>query len=337
MKNKVLFLINPISGIGKQKTVETAVQTQIDHEKIEVEIAYTQYAGHARELAADAVGKFDVVVAVGGDGTVNEAGSSLVNTTTALAIIPTGSGNGLARYLDIPLKVNKAVQVINHMELRAIDTLKVNDLVSLNVAGIGFDGHISHKFAKLKNRGPAGYVRLITREYTNYKSSTYRIEVDGNAYELPAFMLTFANSSQWGNNIHIAPQAKIDDGLIDVCIIKEFPVYEGPSLLISILDQSLDQRRYDVVTQAKDIVIESDNKLVGHVDGEPVDLGKKARINIHPLSLRVLVPPADFRRYSFDPINDLKELLPPIPPLPSISGISRNLMGGGKDIEPDEK
>ncbi|WP_439184499.1 diacylglycerol/lipid kinase family protein [Carboxylicivirga taeanensis] len=317
-KHRVLFLINPISGIGKQRTVEKAVEDEIDRKSIEFDIAYTEYAGHARELAKKAVGNYDVVVAVGGDGTVNEVGSSLINTTTALAIIPTGSGNGLARYLDIPLRVSRALQVINHMQKKDIDTLKVNGQVSLNVAGIGFDGHISHQFAKEKNRGPAGYVKLITREYARYKSSVYRISIDGKTYELPAFMITFANSSQWGNNIHIAPQAKIDDGLIDVCIIKEFPIYDGPSLLISILDQSVDQRRYDVVTRAKNITIESDSELVGHLDGEPVDLGRRAEINIQPLSLRVVVPPKDFRKNLLDPFMELKELLPPIPNLTTL-------------------
>jgi len=328
MKTRVLFLINPISGIGKQKTVENAVQNAIDHRKIEVEIAYTQYAGHARELARAAVGKYAVVVAVGGDGTVNEVGASLVNTTTALAIIPTGSGNGLARFLDIPLRVTRAIQIINQMEVRDIDTLCVDGQVSLNVAGIGFDAHISHLFAKQKNRGPAAYVKLISKEYAKYKSSIYKITIDDKTYQLPAFMITFANSSQWGNNIHIAPQAKIDDGLIDVCIIKEFPIYEGPSLLISILDQSLDQRKYDVVTQAKHIIIECADGLLGHLDGEPVSFGETAEIKIHPLSLRVIVPPKDFRKNLLEPLIELKEMLPPLPSLPNMS---KGLLNSNKD------
>ena len=162
------------------------------------------------------------------------------------------------------------------------------------------------------------YVKLITKEYAKYKSSTYTITIDGKAYQLPAFMITFANSSQWGNNIHIAPQAKIDDGLIDVCIIKEFPIYDGPSLLISILDQSVDQRRYDVMTQAKHIEIECEEGLLGHLDGEPVNLGNKAEIKIYPLSLRVVVPPKDLRKNLLEPLKELKELLPPLPSLPNM-------------------
>ncbi|WP_430810897.1 MULTISPECIES: diacylglycerol/lipid kinase family protein [unclassified Carboxylicivirga] len=332
-KHRVLFIINPISGIGKQRTVEKAVEGEIDHQRIDFDIAYTDYAGHARELSKAAIGQYDVVVAVGGDGTVNEVGSALVNTTTAMAIIPTGSGNGLARYLDIPLRVNRALQVINRMEMRDIDTLRVNNQISLNVAGIGFDGHISHEFAKQKHRGPATYVKLITKEYAKYKSAVYRISIDGTTYELPAFMITLANSSQWGNNIHIAPQAKIDDGLIDVCIIKEFPIYDGPSLLISILDQSVDQRRYDVVTKARQIIIEGDQALVGHVDGEPADLGKRAVVEIHPLSLRVIVPPKDFRKNLLEPLKELKELLPPMPTLGGLPVLPKGFLPGSSKNE----
>ena len=215
MKQRILFLINPISGIGKQKTVEKIIEKELNPDRIKYEIAYTQYRRHAHELSKEAVGKFDAVVAVGGDGTVNEVGSALINTDTALAIIPTGSGNGLARYLDIPIRVNKAMQVINEMTTKKIDSVLINDYVSLNVAGIGFDGHISHCFADLKSRGPLAYLRLINKEFIKYQSETYHITIEDKTYEVPAFLISFANSSQWGNNIQIAPGAKIDDGLID--------------------------------------------------------------------------------------------------------------------------
>ena len=317
MKKRVLFLINPVSGIGRQKTIEKLIEKQIDHEKLQVEIAYTQYRGHARELSAAASGKFDVVVAVGGDGTVNEVGSALINSSTALAIVPTGSGNGLARYLEIPLKINWAVQMINMMQLKKIDTLSVNKHISLNVAGIGFDAFISHRFADQKQRGPMAYMKLITREFSSYKSSNYRIAIDGEPHDLSAFLISFANSSQWGNNIHIAPGAKIDDGLINVCVIREFPKYSAPALLISLLDQSLDQSRYDVIRKARRISIESEDELMGHADGEPIVLGTKAEIKINPLSLKVVVPPADFRRNMLlEPFKDIKDMLPPMPQFP---------------------
>ncbi|MCU4166611.1 diacylglycerol/lipid kinase family protein [Carboxylicivirga caseinilyticus] len=328
MKKRILFLINPISGIGKQKTVENLLEKDFDTEKGEYEIQYTQYRGHAHELAKAAIGKFNAVVAVGGDGTVNEVGSALINTKTALAIIPTGSGNGLARYLQIPLRINRAIQAINLMKLKTIDTLSVNGQVSLNVAGIGFDAFISHKFANIKERGPLAYMKLIPKEFANYKSQTYTITIEGERYKLPAFLLSFANSSQWGNNVHIAPQAKIDDGLIDVCIIKDFPKITAPALLISLLDQSLDQRPYDVITRAKNIVIECDEPMLGHLDGEPIQLGQKAEIEIKPLSLKVVVPPADFNKNILtDPLNSLKDLIPPLPHIPNLPHLPKGLLG----------
>ncbi len=331
MKN-VLFLINPISGIGKQKTVELIVEKEFDHDNLDYEIKYTEYKGHAHELAKEAIGKFNVVVAVGGDGTVNEVGSALINSSTALAIIPTGSGNGLARYLDIPLRINRAIQVINLMHLKKIDTLNVNGQVSLNVAGIGFDAFISHRFAEITERGPLAYMKMIPKEFANYESMTYTINIDGERYKLPAFLISFANSSQWGNDVHIAPQAKIDDGLIDVCIIKEFPKYTAPALLISLLDQSIDQRPYDVVTRAKHIIIESKEEMLGHLDGEPINLGNKAEIKIKPLSLKVITPPDNFRRNALlEPLKPLKDLLPPLPPLPNLPQMPKGFLGNNKD------
>ncbi|MCU4177395.1 diacylglycerol/lipid kinase family protein [Carboxylicivirga sp. N1Y90] len=325
MKKRILFLINPISGIGKQRTVEQLVEKEIDSDNLDVEIQYTEYQGHAHELASEAVGKFDVVVAVGGDGTVNEVGSALINTSVAMAIIPTGSGNGLARYLDIPLRINRAIQVINLMNFKKIDTLSVNGRVSLNVAGIGFDAFISHRFANIKERGPIAYMKMIPKEFANYSSLTYTITIDDEVYQLPAFLLSFANSSQWGNDVHIAPQAKIDDGLIDVCIIKEFPKFAAPALLISLLDQSLDQRPYDVITQARKIIIECEENMLGHLDGEPLDLGNKAEIKIKPLSLKVVIPPDNFRRNALlEPFKPLKDILPP---LPNISQLPKGLLG----------
>lgn len=325
MKKRVLFLINPVSGIGRQKTIEGLIEKQIDHELLDVEVAYTQYRGHARELSAEASGKYDVVVAVGGDGTVNEVGSALIDSSTALAIIPTGSGNGLARYLEVPLKINWAVQLINEMHVKKIDTLCVNEFVSLNVAGIGFDAFISHRFADKKQRGPMAYMKLITKEFAKYQSSTYKISIDGEQHQLNAFLMSFANSSQWGNNIHIAPGAKIDDGLIDVCVIREFPKYSAPALLISLLDQSLDQSRYDVIRKARHIVIESEEELMGHVDGEPIQLGNKAVIKINPLSLKVVVPPSDFRRnLLLEPLKDIKDKFPPLSQIP---GFPKGFMG----------
>ncbi len=306
MTKRVLFLINPISGIGKQKTIEKYIDLELDKTRINVDISYTQYKAHARELAADAVGKYDAVVAVGGDGTVNEVASRLVGTDTALAIIPTGSGNGLARFLKIPLRLSKAIQSLNDFKIRKIDTLKVNQYCCVNVAGIGFDAHISHHFEGKKIRGPLGYLQLIAGEFATYKPDYYQLNIDGHIYKRRAFLVSFANSSQYGNNIHIAPNAKIDDGLIDVSIINEFPKIETPVMLLSLLDKSIHKHDKDEIILAKDIVINHSSSILAHIDGEPVDLGNEARVKILPLSLNVVVPTAKMEDKSiFEPLKDI--------------------------------
>jgi YegS/Rv2252/BmrU family lipid kinase len=312
MINKVLFLINPVSGIGKQKTVEKYIETELDGTQVSVDISYTKYKAHARELAGEAVGKYDAVVAVGGDGTVNEVASKLIGTNTALAIVPTGSGNGLARFLNIPLRVKEAIQLLNNCTIKKIDSLTVNQYCCVNVAGIGFDAHISHHFEGKKMRGPLGYLQLIAMEYANYKPEIYHLKIDDQLYRRKAFLVSFANSSQYGNNIHIAPQAKIDDGLIDVSIIHDFPMINAPTMILSLLEKSINTNEYDEVVKAKKIIIEHEKEMMAHIDGEPVILGKRAAIEIKPASLNVIVPPHTIGESSiFDPfIEPFKDLIP---------------------------
>ena len=308
MTKRILFLINPVSGIGKQKTIEKFIDTEIDAQKISADISYTEYKAHARELAGEAVGKYDAVVAVGGDGTVNEVACKLVGTDTALAIIPTGSGNGLARFMQIPMRINKAVQCLNYFIEKKIDTMKINQFCSVNVAGIGFDAHISHNFEGKSLRGPLGYLQLITTEFAGYQSDTYHLNIDGKDYERKAFLVSFANSSQYGNNIHIAPNAKIDDGIIDVSIIHDFPKINAPGMIFSLLDKSINKNDNDEVVRAKKIIIEHPNELRAHIDGEPVFLGNKAVIKIKPLSLKVIIPPDHLIENSI--LDPIKEIIP---------------------------
>ncbi len=282
--------MNPTSGVGKQKTIERYIESEIDLDSLHVDISYTEYRAHARELAGDAVGKYDAVVAVGGDGTVNEVASRLIDTDTALAIIPTGSGNGLARHLHVPLKMKRAFQSLNKFQTRKIDTIKINQFCCVNVAGVGFDAHISHEFEGRKLRGPLGYLQLIMAELSKYKSTPYHLVIDDKDYDRKAFLISFANSSQWGNNIYIAPDAKIDDGLIDVRIINDFPKIATPAMVFSLLDKSYDFEK-DELVKAKKIVIHHSHELRAHIDGEPIVLPPDVEISIKPLSLNVIVPP----------------------------------------------
>ena len=296
MTKSALYIINPASGMGRQKDIKKIIREETDEHHWNAEIVFSKKPEHAARLSREAAGKYDVVAAVGGDGTVNEIGKELIGSSTTLGIIPAGSGNGLARFLQMPFKAGKAVQVIQQGYSKDIDVIKLNDYYSLNVAGIGFDAYISHKFAKKRKRGPLAYMQLISKEFSRYKSETYRLTIDGQKMELKAFLISFANSSQYGNNFHIAPGASIDDGLIDVCLIRDFPKYSAPALLISLVDQSIDKSKYDKIVKARRIAIQQEKPLLGHVDGEPVTFGNTLNIEIMPLSLKVIVPPAHLRQ-----------------------------------------
>lgn len=322
-KKSITYIINPHSGIGRKNSIESEIKSLTDTNNVELDIRYTEYAGHGREIATELRDKADVVVAVGGDGTVNEIGSALVGSETALGIIPSGSGNGLARELDIPLRSSLAIDLINEFETKRIDVINVDGRYSLNVAGIGFDAFISHRFAKSKIRGPLQYMNIIAREYPRYKAKDYVMDIDNHIFQRKAFFISFANSTQWGNNVHIAPGALMDDGLIDVCVVSEFPNYAIPALLVQLLSQNIDANKYDEIIKAKEIELYNKKSLLGHVDGEPITIGPHAKIFIEPLALKVVIPKTDFFEASrFNPSgikNLIQQTLPPeIQNLPSI-------------------
>lgn len=333
-RRKVIYIINPHSGVGRKNTIESEIETLTSRDEVDFKVIYTEYAGHAFELATQYRDTVDVVVAVGGDGTVNEIGSGLVGSGTALGIIPCGSGNGLARELDIPLRSSNAIEIINEGVVKLIDVMKIGDRYSLNMAGIGFDAFISHKFAKVKTRGPLQYMNLIAREYPRYKAREYVLDIDDHIFQRKAFFISFANSTQWGNNIHIAPEARIDDGLIDVCIVSEFPNYAIPALLVQLLSQNIDANKYDEIIKAKEVELFNKKSLLGHVDGEPVFIEPHAHISVLPLALNVVVPSDDYFTSSrFDPSN-IKDFIQSALPLPNVTDIpsivKNNLPFGNK-------
>jgi diacylglycerol kinase (ATP) len=224
-KSNILFIINPISG-GKDKLkIPGLIDANLDRSKFNANYSFTEYIGHASEIAEEAASKnFDIIVAVGGDGTINEIGTKVMQQNKILGILPFGSGNGLSRFLKIPMNTTQAIKVINDCKVRVIDTAKFNDKCFFNMAGMGFDAHISSVFAGNKSRGLSGYLKLGFKEMLDYKPQTYHIHIDGKEYIRKAFVVSVANSSQYGNNAHIAPNASITDGLLDVCIIKEFTI-----------------------------------------------------------------------------------------------------------------
>lgn len=289
-KKTICFIVNPISGIGRQKVIEKLIDEQLDRSRFDYEIAYTKAAKHAIELAKDAASRaIDIVVAVGGDGSVNEIGKGLIHTSTAMAIIPTGSGNGLARHLNIPLQLKKAMLVINANKQTTIDTIQMNDETFVNVAGIGFDAHIGWEFAKFGKRGFSSYLKVITREFPRYKAQDFELTIDAKTTIKNAYLISFANGSQWGNNAFIAPTADISDGIMDIAILKDFKFTNALSIGYRLFKKSLDKSPYLEIIKAKEVVVKQKG-TIAHIDGEPIEIGNELKIKVNPLSLKVIVP-----------------------------------------------
>ncbi len=290
-KKKIRFIVNPISGNKKKTDIEHIIEKVLDHNKFTYEIKYTTHRFHATELAQNAVNEgFNIIVAIGGDGTVNEISRELINTEVLFAIIPIGSGNGLARFLKIPLKIKQAIKLINHCNRFKMDTIQINDDYFVNMAGVGFDAHIAHLFANYGKRGLQSYVKLIFKEFSRYKNETYQLIIDNKPININAFLISFANSSQFGNNAHIAPLAQINDGLIDICILKKFVWWKAIFIVILMYSKSLAKSKYYEVIKAKELEITYPENLQMHIDGDPITFSSIVKIKLHPQSLHIIIP-----------------------------------------------
>lgn len=289
MARKALFIINPISGGKKKDGVPELIEKHLDANEVKPVIIFTDGVSHARQIAKEAAGKFDIVVAVGGDGTVNEVASAIVGSDTALGIVPFGSGNGLARFLKVPMDTQKAIETLVTGHTVAIDSAELNGQPFFNMAGMGFDAHISEVFSHTKKRGFISYIKSSVEEIRNYKSQTYHLNIDGKDYEREAFMLSFANSSQYGNDAHISPHASVEDGLLDVCIIKQFPLWRFPEMGLRMMTKTADKTKYVEIIRGANIKIKRTAPGPIHLDGEPQMAGPDAEIVVLPQSLKVVV------------------------------------------------
>ena len=261
----------------------------LDKAKFNANFSFTDHVGHATELAEEAAKKdFDIIVAVGGDGTINEVAAKVMQYKKILGIIPQGSGNGLARFLKIPLNIKKAIQLINAYKVETIDCATLNGKFFFNMAGMGFDAHISAEFANHKTRGLYGYVKTVLKELKAYQPQSYQIDIDGVAYQRNAFVISIANSSQYGNNVFISPASSTSDGLLDVCIIKEFPLYKLPVLAYQMIGAKTDQSAMVEIIRGKHIHITRNSEDTIHLDGEAFIMDKEIAIEVIPLALKIM-------------------------------------------------
>ena len=290
-KINILFIINPISGGRGKLRIPDFIDKYLDKEKFSPNFVFSEYVGHAGELADEAATKnFDVIVAAGGDGTINEVASQVLKHKKILGILPLGSGNGLARFLNISKNLRYALSIINNFNIDEIDTAEFNSKCFFNLAGMGFDAHLSAVFSKDKKRGLSGYVKLGFKEVFNYQAQTYLLNIDGVEYKRKAFAISIANSSQYGNDVYIAPNASVKDGLLDVCIIKPFPILKLPILGYVMLRAKAETSDMIEIIKGKNIKIIRETAGAVHVDGEPLQMGAEIDAVIKPLSLKVIVP-----------------------------------------------
>lgn len=296
MKTKILFIMNPKSGVGSKESIPELIDKNIDKELFDYQIANTEYAGHATELAKQAVeDKVGIVVAVGGDGTVNEVGKALINTDTAIGIIPTGSGNGLARHLAIPMNVKKSLQILNQACIHKLDYGIINGIPFFCTCGMGFDAFISMKFAEAGKRGVVTYVQKVLEEGIKYEPQTYDIEDNEGVHHYKAFLISVANASQYGNNAYIAPQASMSDGLLDIIIMEPFDIIDAPQVAIEMFNKTLDKNSKIKTFKAKRIHIHRKEEGVIHYDGDPIMAGKDVEIKLVSKGIKVVVNPSDHK------------------------------------------
>ena len=288
-KKSIVFVVNPISGTQGKKAILKWIDERIDRSIYDYSIVRTEYAGHASQIAAEAVkDKADVVVAIGGDGTINEIARSLVHTDTALGIIPCGSGNGLARHLHIPMEPKAAIDIINCGEQLCIDYGKINNIPFFCTCGVGFDAFVSLKFADSGKRGLLTYLENTLHESLTYQPETYEIENEEGTVKHKAFLIACGNASQYGNNAYITPQASLMDGLMDITIMEPFTVLDVPSLSFQLFNKTIDQNSRVKTMRAKKIKIHRAQEGVLHFDGDPLMAGKELEVEIIPKGLRVV-------------------------------------------------
>ncbi len=290
---RYLFIRNPRAGTDRDRAALTAtLNAFIVRHALDASVVETQRAGHATELAsaASAAGT-DVVVAIGGDGTMNETARALIGTSTTFGLIPRGSGNGLARHLDIPLTLDAALDNIVHGHVYTIDAGEAAGRLFFCAAGAGFDAAVLERFNTLPRRGFSAYLTAAAQLYFTHQPEEFTITVDDEApQKLPALLIALANAAQFGNGAVIAPGADIGDGQLDLVVVSPFQHVSAPKIVARLFTGSLDQSRHIKRFKGTRFVIERANPGPMHVDGELITAPAKIEVRTLPGCLRILAP-----------------------------------------------
>ncbi|MCC2546398.1 YegS/Rv2252/BmrU family lipid kinase [Hymenobacter sp. BT175] len=287
---RICFILNPMSGTNRQQDVPALLAAAAEEAGVEYEIQLTAAAGHATELArAAARAGFRIVAAVGGDGTVNEVACGLLGTQAALGIVPRGSGNGLARHLEVPLTLAGAVQRMAAPTFQQIDVGRINGRAFFCTAGLGFDAHVSKMFASAGTRGLSTYVKVALREYRTYQPTPVTVTLNEQTFETDCYVLAFANAAQYGNNAYIAPLADVRDGLLDLCLIDALPVTRALRVSLGLALGNLPASKAAVYHTTRHVLVRAAAPIGFHVDGDYVADAQEYEVTLTHLELEVAV------------------------------------------------
>ena len=289
--HKIIVIINPKSGTTDKAEVPAVIENVLNKNLFSVEYRYVAEEDDAFRFAREAVdGNYYGVMAVGGDGTVNGAASALVDTPVALAVVPCGSGNGLGRHMNIPMKIDEAIKIVNKNQVEDFDYCTLNDRPFMCTCGMGFDAQVAYDFALDGKRGLTTYVKKTILDYIHYEPENYRLEFDDHIIENKAFVISCCNAAQYGNNSFIAPHASIQDGLIDITMITPFPFFMAPVMGLRLFLKNIDKDHYVQIFRAKEVKIMREKAGPMHIDGDPEEMPAQLEIKCHPGGLKMFSP-----------------------------------------------
>lgn len=283
----ITFIVNPKSGTGKSRRIPALIHAYLPQSGHTYRIRHTEYAGHAKVIVNEEIANGTrVIVAVGGDGTVNEVASGLLHSRAALGIVPTGSGNGLARHLGIPMSARAALEVVANGNILTVDTAQINGIPFFCTAGIGFDAVVAERFSTIKGRGLFNYIRACLQEFNHYHCES----VQDGTRSYQGFLLTFCNANQYGNNAFISPLSDIQDGRLELIQMDKPRWWQLPLMAFRFRNKGLHHSKFFRQQAFSSLTLLREKSGPLHIDGDPAMHTGKLDIQCVPQSLRVLVP-----------------------------------------------
>lgn len=276
------FIINPHSAKGESTTFLEKLKKEIENPHYII----SQSLEDTERFISENWDKVDIFVAVGGDGTISSVAKKLVNTEKVLAIYPAGSGNGFANENSFSRDIDQLITKLKNHQYREIDTLMINDYLSINVSGVGFDGAVAQEFEKT-SRGFANYAKVVAELFNDFIPINVKFQQEYQQYNDDYLMVSFANTKQFGNNAYIAPHADVSDGLVDVVLVKKFPITHAIPFSYKMFSKDLKENEYVKFLSVSEIEFSVDTDI-WHIDGDFTTIPSPVKVKVLPKSLKIL-------------------------------------------------